>query len=148
MLELKTMSKAKSLKKYKSIVLTRTQKNRITFFGQVFFITFFLITNFCFSMSKPVELAPKNNDNKQIKKDIEKIGFNIAYFDKIPLASWQHLLEAYSNVPESKVTGELVQEDIAFFKVYSQIFSDEYYSRGTISSYVNYEFKQEFLTLE
>lgn len=67
------------------------------------------------------------------------MGFNPIYFEKIALANWEQLLEAYNKVPEYERAQELVAEDIDFFKVYGQIFSEEYFSLGTISNYVDYK---------
>lgn len=123
------------------------QNSRIFVLAKSFLINWLVTGIFCCA-HEPIELSSQNSDSDYalIKKDIEIIGFNITYFDKISLASWRLLLESYKKVPGWEVSGELVKEDIDFFKIYSHIFSEEYYSSGTISGYVNYEFKPELLT--
>jgi len=94
-------------------------------------------------------LLPKSSD--ATFKDLENafqecfFGIKLKYFDKIPLDQWIILLDVYKQVPDENQEGELTEADLKFFKIYSQIFSDRYYSKGEISGYQGYTFKRDFL---
>ncbi len=75
---------------------------------------------------------------QHLDEAVEVIGFNGDYPPQRLTIDFKPLIESFHKAVESRGRG-LSQDDIEFLRLYSDLFSNEYYNDGTMSAYLTHD---------